>query len=319
MRRLASVALLLLALAGGAAFAQDYPSRPVRLVVPFPPGGSNDIVARMVASQLGERMGQQFFIDNRGGAGGTIGAETVAKAPPDGYTLLLISVAFAFNTSLYKNLPYDPAKVFAPVGALGTGPVALTVYPGLPVKTTAELIALARQKPGQLNYASAGVGSFQHLAAALFCMQAGVDIVHVPYKGGGPATMDVIMGHAQVSIGSLIQQLPHIRSGGVKALATSGPKRSPLLPDVPTIGETLPGYEASNWWGLLVRAGTPRDIVDRLARELAAVLGSDETKKRFAAEGAEPMIMAPDEFGRFIAAETSKWARVVRESGITPD
>jgi tripartite-type tricarboxylate transporter receptor subunit TctC len=264
-------------------------------------------------------MGQQFVVDNRGGAGGTIGTELAANAPPDGYTLLMISVAYAFNTSLYKKLPYDPATAFVPVAALGTGPVALAVTRSLPVATTQELIALAKQKPGQLNYASAGVGSFQHLAAALFCLQAGVDIVHVPYKGGGPATMDVVLGHAQVSVGSLIQQLPHIRSGGLKALGTSGAERSPLLPDVPTIAEGLPGYEASNWWGLLAPAGTPREIVDRLGAELDAILASDETRKRFDAEGAEPLRMGPAEFGRFIADETAKWARVVKETGIAAD
>ena len=270
------------------AMAQSYPARPVRLIIPFPPGGSNDIVGRMIAAQLGDRLGQQVVPDNRGGAGGTIGTELAAKAPADGYTLLLISTAYAFNTSIYKKLPYDPVKSFVPVALLGSGPGVLVVNPGLPVNSVAELVAFAKERPGKLNNASAGVGSFQHLASELFRIQAGIQWLHVPYKGGGPAMMDLIAGQADVSVGSVIQMLPHVRSGKLKALGTTGAKRSPVLPDVPTVAEAgVPGYEATNWWGLLAPAGTPRSIVDRLHQEVAAVQASTETRRRFETEGAE--------------------------------
>jgi tripartite-type tricarboxylate transporter receptor subunit TctC len=314
------IAVALLVCWSGPVAAEPYPTKPVRLLIPFPPGGSNDIIGRMVAVQLGERLGQPVVIDNRGGAGGTIGTGIAAKSPPDGYTLLLVSVAYAFNPSLYKQLSYDQANAFVPVAMLGTGPVALSVFPGLPVSSVTELIALAKAKPGQLYYASAGVGSLQHLASELFGIQAGIDIVHVPYKGGGPATLDVVAGHAQISIGSLIQSLPHIREGTLKVLGTSGPKRSPTLPDVPTIAEAgLPGYEASNWWGILAPTGTPAEIVERLHDEVTMILNSGETHKRFEAEGAEPLAMGAAEFGAFVAAETVKWARVVKEAGINPE
>ena len=308
---------LVLALLAAAATAQPYPSRPVRLIIPFPPGGSNDIVGRMAAAQLGERLGQAVVVDNRTGAGGTIGTDVAAKALPDGYTLLLISTAHAFNAAMYKKLPYDPAGSFVPVAMLGTGPAALVVHPSLPVHSVQDLIALAKQKPGQLNWAAAGVGSFQHLASALFRQQAGVDVVFVQYKGGGPAMMDLIAGHADVSMGSLIQMLPHVRSGKLRALGTTGTKRSAVLPDVPTIAEAgVPGYEASNWWGIVAPAGTPPAIIERLHAELSVILTSAETKRRFEAEGADAVPMRPDEFGRFIQAETAKWARVVKEAGI---
>ena len=295
----------------------QYPSRPVRLIVPFPPGGSNDIVARMVAIQLGERLGQQVVIDNRGGAGGVLGTDLAAKSPPDGYTLLLISVAYAFGPALYKNLPYDPEKAFAPVGILGSGAAALTVHPSVPVNSVQELIALAKAKPGTLNYASAGVGSLQHLACALFMIQAGIDVVHVPYKGGGPAMADVIGGQAQIVMPSLIQVVPHIKSGRLKVLGTSGTRRSAVLPDVPTIAESgVPGYEAHNWWGLLAPAGTPAPVIEKLHRDLTSVLSSRETEKRFETEGAEVVRMTPAEFGGFISAELVKWSRVAREVGI---
>ena len=300
--------------------ADAYPAKPVRLIIPFPPGGSNDIVGRMVATQLGERLGQQVVVDNRGGAGGTIGTDSAAKAAPDGYTLLLISVAHAFNASMYKKLPYDPIKSFTPITQLGTGPVALAVYAGLPVNSVKELIALAKAKPGSLQYASAGVGSFQHLAAELFRIQAGIEVVHVPYKGGGPATMDVIAGHAHYSAGSLIQYLPHIRSGKLKILGTGGAARSPLLPDVPTIAEAaLPGFEANNWWGMLAPAATPPAIIERLHKELSILLTSAETQQRFRTEGAEAVSMTPAQFGAFIAAEIAKWAKVVKQAGISAD
>ena len=296
--------------------AQAYPSKPIRLIVPFPPGGSNDIVARMLATQLGEKLGQQMVIENKGGAGGVVGTEQASKAAPDGYTVLLISVAYAFAPALYKTLPYDPKTSFAPVTIVGHGPSALTVHPSVPANSVAELIALAKKNPGKLNYASAGVGSFQHLSAALLMNQAGIDVVHVPYKGGGPAMADVMGGQAQIVMPSLIQVVPHIKSGRLKALGVSGTKRTPLLPGVPTIAETLPGYESQNWWGLLVPAQTPQAVIDRLYAAASEVLQSRETAKRMESEGAETVRMTPPEFGRFIADELVKWGKVAREVGI---
>jgi tripartite-type tricarboxylate transporter receptor subunit TctC len=270
----------------------------------------------MIATQLGEKLGQPVVIENKGGAGGVVGTDLAAKSPPDGYTILLVSIAYAFAPSLYRNLPYDPASAFAPITIIGRGPSALTVHPSVPARSVAELIALAKQNPGKLNYASAGVGSFQHLSAALFMTQAGIDVVHVPYKGGGPAMADVIGGQAQIVMPSLIQVVPHIRSGRLRALGTSGTRRSELLPDVPTIAETLPGYESQNWWGLLAPAGTPPPAIDRLYGALSELLQSKETGKRMASEGAEAVRMTPPEFGRFIAAELAKWGKVAREVGI---
>ena len=313
MRCITALAALVCA---GAALAQAYPARPIRFIIPFPPGGSNDVVGRMIAQQLGDRMGQPFVVDNRGGAGGVLGTDLAAKSPPDGYTLLLISSAYAMNVSLYK-LPYDHAKAFAPVAMLGTGPNVLTVTPGLPVHSLQELLALAKQKPGTLYYASAGIGSFQHLGSALFVSMAGIDVVHVPFKGGGPAMMDVIAGNTQFQLSSLIQTTPQLKAGRLRALGVGGQRRSPLLPDVPTIAEAgLPGYEALNWWGILAPAGTSAEIVNRINRDVAAVIASPETKRRFASEGAEPLAMSPAELGAYIIAETAKWAKVIKEAGI---
>jgi tripartite-type tricarboxylate transporter receptor subunit TctC len=311
--------LLLLALAAGLAQAQPYPSRAVRLIVPFPPGGSNDIVGRMLGQQLGERLGQSVVVDNRGGAGGTIGTDMAAKAAPDGYTLLLISVAHAFNPAMYRKLPYDPEKSFAPVGMVAAGPVALMVNPSVPAKSVAELIALVKASPGKYNYATAGIGSFQHLASELFKLQAGLDMVHVPYKGGGPAMMDTIAGQAQINMASLIQVIPHAKSGKLRLLATSGTKRSALFPDTPTVAETVPGYDATNWWGLVAPAATPPAILSRLHAELETLLKSDETRKRLENEGADVIRMTPAEFGRFIGEETLKWGKVVKQAGIQPE
>ena len=301
------------------ATAQAYPSRPVRLIIPFPPGGSNDVVGRMIAIQLSERLGRGIVADNQGGAGGIIGTEAAARSTPDGYTLLLISVAHAFGSSMYK-LPYDPIGAFAPVAMLGTGPVVLCVNPKLPVNSLKELITLAQQKPGTLNYATAGVGSFQHLSSALFKLQSGLDIVHIPFKGGGPAMMDVVAGNTQITIGSLIQMLPQIKSGRLRALGVGSAKRVPALPDLPTISEAgVPGYEATNWWGIVAPAGTPRPVIERLHKELSVILATAETKKRFESEGGEAVQTSPEEFGRFIVSETAKWAKVVKEAGIKPE
>jgi tripartite-type tricarboxylate transporter receptor subunit TctC len=310
---------LLLLLFAGMAHGQPYPSKPIRLIVPFPPGGSNDIVGRMVGAQLGERLGQSVVVDNRGGAGGTIGSDMAAKAAPDGYTLLLISVAHAFNPAMYKKLPYDPEKAFAPIGMVAAGPVALTVHPSVPARSVEELIALAKANPGKLNYATAGIGSFQHLASELFKLQTGVDMVHIPYKGGGPAMMDTIAGQAQINMASLIQVIPHAKSGKLRLLATSGTKRSSLFPDVPTVAEAVPGYDATNWWGLVAPAGTPQPILAKLHAELEALLRTDETRKRLESEGADVIRMTPAEFGRFIAEETQKWAKVVKQAGVTAE
>jgi tripartite-type tricarboxylate transporter receptor subunit TctC len=304
------------ALCSGIAAAQSYPTKPVRLIIPFPPGGSNDIVGRFIATKLTERLGKQVVADNRGGAGGVIGTEAAAKSEPDGYTLLIISSAYAINTSLYK-LPYDPVKAFTPIIKLGTGPNVFAVHPSVPVNSVKEFIALAKEKPGQLNFAAAGVGSFQHLGSELFKSMTGIDVGIVQFKGGGPAMIDVIGGHTHAALGSLIQFMPHIKSGKVKALGTGGAKRSVSLPDVPTIAEAgVPGYEANNWWGIIVPAGTRRPIIDRLYKEISAILNSAETQKVFGDQGAEVDIMTPVEFGPYIIAETAKWGKVIKEANI---
>jgi tripartite-type tricarboxylate transporter receptor subunit TctC len=317
VKTLSAMALIgAVALYSGLAAAQTYPSKPVRLIIPFPPGGSNDIVGRFIANKLTERLGKQVVADNRGGAGGVIGTEAAAKSEPDGHTLLVISSAFAINTSLYK-VPYDPVKAFTPVAKLGTGPNVFAVHPSVPVNSVKEFIALAKEKPGQLNFAAAGVGSFQHLGTELFKSMAGVDISIVQFKGGGPAMIDLIGGHMHATLGSLIQFMPHIKSGKVKALGTGGAKRSVSLPDVPTIAEAgVAGYEANNWWGILAPAGTPRPIIDRLYKDISAILSSAETHKVFGEQGAEVDKLAPAEFGPYIAAETAKWGKVIREANI---
>ena len=298
------------------AAADAYPSKPVRLVIPFPPGGSNDIVGRLIGAKLTERLGKQVIVDNRGGAGGVIGSEQVAKSEPDGYTLLIVSAAYAFNPSLYK-LPFDLEKSFVPVAKLGSGPNSLVVHPGVPATSVKELIALAKKEPGKLVCASAGVGSFQHLGSELFRMMAGIDVMIVQFKGGGPAMIDQLGGHSQISLGSLIQTLPHIQSGKFRVLGTGGSKRSTILPNVPTIAEAgVPGYEATNWWGILAPAGTPQAVIDRLSKELSVILTSEDTKKMFLNEGAEVDHLAPAEFGQFISAEIAKWGRVVKEANI---
>lgn len=312
---MASVVTAMLAFAIPAA-AEDYPARPVRLIIPFPAGGSNDVVGRLVATYLGERSGRQMVIDNRSGAGGVIGTEAVAKSPADGYTLLLISMAHAVNPWLFK-LSYDPIKDFAPVALLAEGANVLVVNPSLPVNSVKELIALAREKPGDLQYASAGIGTFQHLGAELFKLMAGVDMVHVPFRGGGPSMISVVGGHTRVTFPSLAQTVPYIKSGTLRALGTGGRERSPVLPDVPTIAEAgLPGYEAVNWWGVVAPAGTPRAIVDKLNGEIAAVQRSPEAQKQFASEGATPVTMTPGDFGAFMVSEMDKWGKVVRQGGI---
>ena len=309
MLHAAGVLLALTVTAG----AQDYPNKPVRLIIPFPPGGSNDVVGRMIATKLGERLGKQVVVDNRGGAGGVIGTEAVANATPDGYTLGVISIAHAVNPWLYK-LTYDPIKSFAPVAVLATGPNVLAVNPGLGVNSVKELIALAKSKPGELQYASAGVGSFQHLGGELFKLEAGVDMLHVPFKGGGPAMVDVIGGHTKLLFSSLVQTTPHLKSGKLKALGTGGKTRSPILPDVPTIAEAgVPGYEAVNWWGIVAPVGTPEPIIAKLHQEIAAVQHSPDVQEQFARQGASVLQMSTAEFTTFIASEMKKWERVVKE------
>ena len=311
-----SLLLALAALAAPAAAADDYPSRAIRLIIPFPPGGSNDVVGRIVANQLGQKLGKQVFVDNRAGAGGIVGSDLAAKATPDGYTLLVVSIAHAVDPWLYKE-PFDPLKDFVPVSIIATGTNVLTVNPAVPAHSVKELLALAKEKPGVLNYASAGIGSFQHLSGELFKLTAEVDIQHVPYKGGGPAMLAVIAGEAQVMFSSIVQTVPSIQSGALRALATGGAEKSPILPDLPTIAEAgVPGYVATNWWGIVAPAGTPQPIVDKLHDAVAELLNSAETKKYLDNEGAAPVRMSSAEFGKFVEAEIAKWGPVVKKAGM---
>ena len=311
-----AVTALLTFVAPLTAAAQSYPARPVRLVVPFPPGGSNDIVGRVVGAALGERLGKQIIIDNRAGGNSIIGTELVANAQPDGHTLLVISTSFTTNPIIHK-LPYDPLKSFAWVAMLGFGPNVLAVTQTLPAQSLKELIALAKAKPGQLIYASTGVGSNAHFGTELLKHMTGIDMLHVPYKGGGPALIETIAGQAHLCLSSLIQAIGHIRSGKLRALATSSGKRSVILPDVPTIGEAgVPGYETANWWGVAAPRGTPAAIVNQLNAEIKAVLLMPDTEKRLVNEGAEPALKTPAELGQYVADEMAKWQRVAKIAGI---
>jgi len=305
---------LLLALTAPA--AAEYPDHPVRMIIPFPPGGSNDVVGRLVAKQLSAKLGQQVVVDNRGGAGGVLGTEAAVQAAPDGYTLLMISIGHAVNPALHK-LTYDPIKSFAPISIFATGPNVLVVNPSLPVTSVKELIALAKEKPGQLDYASAGIGSFQHLGGELFKLTAGVNLVHVPYKGGGPAMQDVIAGHVKIMFSSLVQTTPFIKSGQLRPLGTGGTARHPVLPDVPTIAEAgVPGYAANNWWGVVAPAGTPEPIIEKVYQATQEALKAPDLQKVFANEGAAVVTMTRAEFAKYIENEIVKWGRVVKEGNI---
>ena len=299
--------------------AQTYPSRTITLVVPFPAGGATDVVARVLAKGLSDRIKQPVIIDNRPGANGAIGSAAVAKARPDGYTLVMGGVnTHAMNDSLLKPRPYDSAKDFAPITLTAVIPIAFVVNPKLPVATLQELVALARSKPGQLSYGSSGTGGPHHLAMELFKLAAGIDIAHVPYKGGAPQLNDLIGGHILIGAIGLPPALPQIDAGKLRALAVTEAKRSMLLPMLPTVAESgWPGFEVSYWLGLMAPAGTPRDIVDRLAADNAAVLTASETREALARQGAEVMTSTPDEFKTLVENEVAKWSKVIQQAGIT--
>lgn len=312
-------AVLAVSAAGGA--AQGFPGKPIRLILPFPPGGASEAIARPVMQRVGTALGQSVVLDPRPGATGIIAAELAAKSPPDGYALLwATSALFSILPGLNPNLPYDPVKHYAPVTRFVTLSNALVVHPSLPVRQVKELIALARSRPGELAYASAGNGSTLHLAGELFKTMAKVDLTHVPYKGGAPAQVDLIAGHVQVSFDSLSTALVHIRSGRLRVLAVTTEQRSPVLPAVPTVAEAaLPGFEVSGWFGVVAPAGTPSEIVNRLNAEMRKALASPDVNERLTSMGHVVSDNAPQEFAAFIARELGRYARIIREAGIRAD
>lgn len=313
-----AAAALAASLAATAVLAQVYPGKPIRLIVPFAAGGGNDNVARLVGKRLADSLGQPVVIDNRPGAGGVVGAELAAKSAPDGYTLFLGGVgSHAINPNLHAKLPYDPIKDFAPVSLLAQAPLVLVVHPSVPVHDVAEFIAYARAHPGRLNFASNGNGSSSQLAAVLFGSMAGVDMVHVPYKGLAPALTDLLAGEVQLMFSSVVAILPHIKAGKLRALAVTGAKRLAFMPELPTIAESgLPGYEASSWYGILAPAGTPRDIVMKLNAELAKALEQPEVRNSLLAEGAEPAGGSPERFAAHIRAEMERLGKIIRDAKI---
>jgi tripartite-type tricarboxylate transporter receptor subunit TctC len=311
------LAPLIVALGVGVAVAQDYPSRPITLVVPFPPGGSTTIVARIVADKMSEALGQSIVVDNRGGAGGTVGSRAAAKSPADGYTILLgYTGTLAIGPTLYGNPGYDPRSDFAPIGRIATAPNTLVVHPSLPVHSVPELIAYAKANPGKLNYGSAGIGTVSHVCGEYFATAAGIKITHVPYKGTGPAIIDLLGGHIPVAFAPVPATHENAASGKLRMLAVTSAVRSTLLPDVPTIAETaLPGFEAVLRYGLVAPAGTPRAIIGKLNTALNAALTSDEVRARLALDGAEPLPSTPAEYGADIDREEIQWSKVVKASG----
>lgn len=302
------------------ASAQDYPARPVRLIVPFAAGGPADVYARFLGARLQEALGQPFVVDDRPGAGSLIGTEAVAKSPADGYTLLVMSNTHTVNESLIPNKPYQLLRDFVPVAPINYSDLVLVVHPSVPATTLAELIALAKSKPGGLNYASSGPGTPYHMAGELFKAMAGVDIVHVPYKGSSGARTDVLGGQVQMMFDAVTTMSEQARAGKVRALATSGKVRSSVLPGVPTLDEAgVPGYEAVIWLGVMAPKGTPPAIVARLNAEIVKIVNRPDVRQEWAKQGAVPMVMTPDEFGRFLATDITKWERIVKISGAKPD
>lgn len=311
-------AVLLLAVAPFAA-AQDYPNRPIRIIVPYSPGGGADILARLVGQQLSERLKQPVVVENKGGASNTIGIGEVARSAKDGYTLGLATPVFVMTPSLMKNHPYDTLKDLQPVAMIGFTPLVLVVHPSVPAKTTQEFIALGKSKPGSLNFASLGAATTQGLAATMFNMMAGIDAVQVPYKGSAPGVADLLAGNVQYMFNALPSMLQHIQANKLRALGTTGTKRAPQLPDVPTIGAAVSGYEVTTWYSFVAPAGTPKAVVDLLNREISAIITTPEMSEKLKGQGLEADAMNPDELGAHFRKETAKWAKVIRDAKIQPE
>ena len=299
------------------AVAQDYPTKAIRFIVPFAPGGGTDLIGRIIAVQLSDTLGQPVVIDNRGGAGSTVGTDITAKAPADGYTILLGNISLAFNASLYKALPYNAIKDLAPITLIAVQPNIVVIHPSVAAKSISEFVAIARAK--QLAYSSAGTGSGTHLAGEMLKMSLKIDLLHVPYKGTGPALTDLIGGQVQVMVSTFASAIPFVKSGRLRALGVTSAQRSPAAPDVPTLIEVgVPGYDYSTWYGVFAPAGTPRAITDKLNRTLRQTLALEDMKHKFEAQGVDPLASTPAEFGSYLKSETEKWSKVVRAAGIPP-
>ena len=316
---LAVPALAVAAWYGEVALAQDYPNRPVKIIVPFAAGGPADVYARFLGQRLQEALGQPFVVDDRPGGGSVVGTDAAAKSAPDGYTLLLMSNTHTVNESLMPNKPFALSRDFVPVAPINYSDLVMVVHPTVPAKSVAEFIALAKAQPGKLNYASSGPGTPYHMAGELFKAMAGVDIVHVPYRGSSGARTDIIGGQVQMMFDAVTTMSEHVKAGQVRALGMSGKARSTVLPDVPTVGETVPGYEATIWIGLIAPKGTPPAIVNRLNAEITKIVSRADVRRDWAAQGAVAMTMTPEEFGKYIADDIVKWERIVKISGAKPD
>lgn len=323
MKTLLRFTILLVAVVStaGPVSAQQYPAKPVRMIIGFPPGGGTDIIGRIVAQRMSEGLKQQILPDNRGGASGQIGAELTAKAPPDGYTIMMAHIAaMSILPSLYPKLPYDPVRDFAPISLVAISPQLVVTHPSLPVKNIKELIALAKARPGDIHYASVGIGTVQHLAGELFNLRAGIKMVHVPFKGGGPSAQNLVAGHVQLSFDVIPVVINHVKAGKLRPIAVTAEKRTPLMPDVPTVNESgLKGIELATWWGLVAPAAVGKDVIARLHGEAVRALQLPDVKERIAANGADVVGNSPEEFATFIRNERDKYARIVKEANVKLD
>ncbi len=313
------LATLIPAMVSVTAAAQTYPAKAVRIVVGYPPGGPTDLLARIIAQKLAESWGQQVLVDNRPGASGMIGAEVTVRAAPDGYTLLMVPVTYAVTPSLFAKMPYDAVKDLAPVAQVAAAPFILVVNPTLPVKTVKDLITLARSQPGQINYASASAGGMPHLAGELFNTMTGVKMVHIPYKGAAPATTDLLAGQVSLMFNNMLSAMPQVKNGRLRAVAVTSNKRSTALPDLPTIAETVPGYEASGWYAALAPAATPRELISKINNDMNRIMRMPDVTQRLAGDGVEAVGTTPEQFGNYLRSEIAKWGKVVKASGAKAD